>query len=525
LTPYLLRQATDALTLAGTPGYSGLAVLLAGAYGACWTAARACEWLKTMVSAAILTRCDAAFHGAFYDRIVHADFRRLLSLDVGAMAAVVKRSRAAFSSITYTLFWVVGPTVFQLIASCIVIAKTTSMVLSLAFAVSMLGLFVVTWLLAARSKNAHALIFGADNALSSHLVEKLAFTLDIKLNAAYRRESVALGRILEDYIDDVSRGNARLAFILAGQACATGLVLTLFTVATAVGVTHHAFKVGDFILIVGYVVQLTMPFSVLSATLSDLRRSHLALREGADILALPQETGRDDGPIDIAQASVYEIDAARLMIEGWLRLDIAEFRVAYGELVVVIGPSGSGKSSLLYILLGLLRPQGANMRFFGVDLATVATVAIARSVAAVSQYPLIVSGTLRDNLNYGCDTPNDDAFLLEILRDLELLELRPGTQCDLLELELGVQGRELSGGERQRIALARALVRKTPVLILDEPTSSLDPQREERIMARIRQRVPTIIAVTHRQGLCRLADRVYEVREGAVVPMPGGHPH
>jgi ATP-binding cassette subfamily B protein len=239
-------------------------------------------------------------------------------------------------------------------------------------------------------------------------------------------------------------------------------------------------------------------------------------------LALPQETGRDDGPIDTAQASVYEIDAARLMLEGWLRLDIAEFRVAYGELVVVIGPSGSGKSSLLYILLGLLRPQGANMRFFGVDLATVATVAIARSVAVVSQYPLIVSGTLRDNLNYGCDTPNDDAFLLEILRDLELLELRPGTQCDLLELGLGVQGRELSGGERQRIALARALVRKTPVLILDEPTSSLDPQREERIIARIRQRVPTIIAVTHRQGLCRLADRVYEVREGAVVPMPGG---
>jgi ABC-type transport system involved in cytochrome bd biosynthesis fused ATPase/permease subunit len=86
----------------------------------------------------------------------------------------------------------------------------------------------------------------------------------------------------------------------------------------------------------------------------------------------------------------------------------------------------------------------------------------------------------------------------------------------LLDEPLGIQGRTLSGGERQRIALGRALARCPGVLILDEPTSSLDPAREVRILDRIRRRVPTIIVITHRDALWKAADRIYEVGGGCV---------
>jgi ATP-binding cassette subfamily B protein len=105
---------------------------------------------------------------------------------------------------------------------------------------------------------------------------------------------------------------------------------------------------------------------------------------------------------------------------------------------------------------------------------------------------------------------------MAILRDLELTELREFDGGSLLDQQLGIQGRELSGGERQRIALARALAREPSVLVLDEPTSSLDPEREARIIDTLRKRVSTIIAVTHRDVLRKAADRVYEVRDGCL---------
>jgi len=516
LTPYLLRETTNNLSSAGAVGYASSAVFLAAAYGICWTTTRVFEWLKTMVSAAILARCDAAFQSAFYARIIRADFGCLLNVDAGAMAAIVSRSRAAFGSITFTLFWIIAPTLLQLVTSGIVLWRVSGAGFAVGFGASMFALFFVTWWLAAKSKGAHAMVFGAANAMSSHLVDRLTFVLDIKINNAYAREENYLARRLDSFVSDISRGNARLALILAAQALATGGVLTAFVVVTALGATRGAFKVGDFVMIVGYIVQLTMPFSMMSASLSDLRRNHLALREGFDILNMPIEAGRENTTFNTSHEIAYDVEHADLVVGGRSILKIPTFRAEQGKFTVVIGPSGSGKSSFLHVLLGVIRPTDGHVRLFGADISDLATPAIAHTIAMAPQNPMILSGTLRDNLNYGCDTPRKESFLMGILRDLELTELREFGGGSLLDQQLGIQGRELSGGERQRIALARALAREPLVLVLDEPTSSLDPEREARLIETLRKRVSTIIAVTHRDALRKAADRVYEVRDGCL---------
>lgn len=514
--PYLLREATNALSSEQAHGHAVSALVLAGAYGAIWTAAHAFEWIKNLVSASVLARCDAAFHRAMYLRLIRAEYARLVEQDPGTLVSVSARSKGAFSAITFALFWVIAPTVLQLVLSGCVLWKLTSGSFAAAFVVSMLLLFVATWKLASLSRGAHADIFSADDALASHLVEKLSFALDIKVNDAYSREDASLRKLMRSYVEKVSRGNAQLSCLLSLQAVCAGILLTGFTVATAGGVLRGVFQVGDFVMIVSYVVALTTPFTVLAASLSDLRRNHLALREGFAILDLPSERNSINESVRPERKTVYEFLDVDFIIDGRQILRGGTLQICRGEVVALTGPSGAGKSTLVRLMLGLLLPESGSIQLYGSDMSTLSTGDVCKQVAVAPQSPLILSGTLRANLTYGCAEPCADSFLLELVELLELQELCPHGPDFILDMSLGVQGRSLSGGERQRIALGRALARCPSVVILDEPTSSLDSEREARIFERIRRRVATVIVVTHRETLLAQADRVYRLADGEI---------
>ncbi|WP_334042076.1 ABC transporter ATP-binding protein [Burkholderia ambifaria] len=518
--PYFLRESTNALSHSDYGIDKKSALIFAAAYGVAWTAARIAEWIKTAFSAAMLARCDAAFQKAYYSHLIRVEYAALSKLDPGTIVSTISRSRAAFSALTFTLFWIVAPTIFQLLLTTTVLWRLTGLSFALAFVISMIVLFAVTWILAARTKGAHAEIFSASNLLSSHLVEKLGFMTDIKVNDAYAREEGSLDRILGRYVKQVSRGNARLSLLLALQALLTGVALTVFTVIAAASVTLGKFSVGDFVMVTGYIVALTAPFTNLAASLSDLRRNHLALCEGFDILRLPREPAAAAIERSSGDGPVFELRDVSITLGKREILHKVNLGIHASEVTVLIGPSGNGKSTLINLMLGLLRPSHGQVRLYGADISTLSPTAISRIVAVAPQNPLIVSGTLRDNLAFGCDQPPSDDQLLELVDALELRGLTKHDSGNILDATLGVQGRELSGGEKQRVALGRALARRTPIIVLDEPTSSLDPHREIRVFEQIRRRVRTIIAVTHREALLNVADRVFHVEHGSVTERP-----
>lgn len=193
------------------------------------------------------------------------------------------------------------------------------------------------------------------------------------------------------------------------------------------------------------------------------------------------------------------------------------FSLAPGETVAIVGPSGGGKSTLLDIITGLLPHAEGDVLLYGVALGVLDRENWQRRIGLVQQDSPIFHGTVLDNICWGEGTPDleraklalSQADAWEFVQDLS----------NGLGTQVGEKGGRLSGGQRQRIALARALYRNPALLLLDEPTSSLDASSEHEILkalTRIKGQVSMII-VTHRLRAARLADRILLLDAGRIV--------
>ena len=192
------------------------------------------------------------------------------------------------------------------------------------------------------------------------------------------------------------------------------------------------------------------------------------------------------------------------------------FRIARGERVALVGRVGSGKSTVGKLLLGLYQPQEGTVFLDGADIRSIDPAEVRRNVASVPQDVTLFFGTLRENLMFG-NPPRSDA---EILRAAEAagVDRFANRHPRGFDMQVGERGEFLSSGQRQTIAVARALLRQAPILLLDEPTASMDNATEDHVRARLASFAAgrTLILVTHRTALLELVDRIIVLDEGRV---------
>jgi thiol reductant ABC exporter CydD subunit len=192
-------------------------------------------------------------------------------------------------------------------------------------------------------------------------------------------------------------------------------------------------------------------------------------------------------------------------------LDNAELVMVPGETVAITGASGCGKSTLLSVILGLRLPTAGSVTLGGVDLADLDLQDWRSHIGWVPQRPHLFARSVADNIRLGKPDASDAAVAAAVeAAGLTDVVARLPHGADTL---LGEGGAGLSAGERQRVSLARAFVRDAPLLLLDEPTASLDGATESDVVAAVRRLVAgrTAVIVAHRPALAALADRVIEL--------------
>ena len=225
-----------------------------------------------------------------------------------------------------------------------------------------------------------------------------------------------------------------------------------------------------------------------------------------------------------ATRCAVEISDVRFSYDGYVDvLRGISMSLDAGEIVALVGPSGGGKSTLLNLVPRLYEPSAGSIRIDGTDVRDFSLSSLRRSIALVSQDVILLDDTVRANITYGAGEPEDEESIWSALHDacaLDFVRQLP----DGMDTRVGERGSFFSGGQRQRLALARALYRGAPILLLDEPTSSLDRDLEQDIREALTRLAgkKTILIVSHRLPIVEFADRIYVMLKGEIVEV-GAH--
>ncbi|MFL5818318.1 MAG: ABC transporter ATP-binding protein [Conexibacter sp.] len=309
---------------------------------------------------------------------------------------------------------------------------------------------------------------------------------------------------------------------------------TIFTLAvtmiTAIGTAlvlgfgaHHVLQkdmtAGELVVVMGYIASMYKPLEQISTTFSSLQQAFISLRSAFDLLETePEIDERPDAlPLERVRGAVAfeHVDFAYRGRHGTLR-DVT-FEVAPGQCVAIVGPTGAGKSTLLSLLTRFYDPAAGRVLLDGHDVRDLQLQALRAQISVVLQEPLLFSASIRDNIRYGRLSASDE--------EVEAAA-RAANAHDFVaalpkgyDTRLGERGALLSGGERQRISVARAFLKDAPLLILDEPTSSIDSKTEAVILDALARliRGRTTFVVAHRLSTVRDANLILVVDHGQVV--------
>jgi ATP-binding cassette subfamily B protein len=391
-----------------------------------------------------------------------------------------------------------------------------------AFSLTMVTVFLVSSVVAnvvvVRKANLRSVAM--DSRIGGALADSISSNPTVKGFGAEHREEARIGAVTADwrkaatltwtrYTDVWLFQNVLLAILQGGL---TGLVILRWAAGQA-SAGDVAFIVTAFLLMNGYLRNMGDNIRMLQRGLADIedvaRYATLA----------PQVADRPDAADIHPMEGEIVFDRVTFAYKSSAVPIYSDFslRIAPGERLALVGPTGSGKSTFVKLIQRLYDLQGGRILVDGVDIAGVTQGSLRRAIAVVPQDPALFHRTIAENISYARPdaTAEEIALAAQRARAHDFIVALPKGYDTLV----GERGVKLSGGERQRVAIARAFLADAPILVLDEATSSLDVETEQKVQAATEELMAgrTTIVIAHRLSTVRRADRILVFEDGRVV--------
>ncbi|MCT6701397.1 ABC transporter ATP-binding protein/permease [Rheinheimera sp. 4Y26] len=359
----------------------------------------------------------------------------------------------------------------------------------------------------------------ADSATNGRAVDSLLNYETVKYfnNEAYE------ARIYDEFLQkwETAKLKNRMSLLLlnSGQALIIAAAITLMMLMAAQGAVTKELTLGDVAMVNAYMLQLFIPLNFLGFVYREIRR---ALTDLENMLGL---LNRQSHIVETSDAKTLQLQQGKIEFQNvhfsyqTERPILQDFTLTIlpGQKVAVVGSSGAGKSTLARLLYRFYDIQQGHILLDGQDIKQLTLDSLRRAIAIVPQDTVLFNSSIRDNIAYG----NPNATAADIEQAIDMAHLRsfinslPQGDATIV----GERGLKVSGGEKQRIAIARVLLKRSPILVFDEATSALDSQSEAAILQAMREVASghTSLVIAHRLSTVIDADNIVVLDQGKVV--------
>jgi len=442
-----------------------------------------------------------------------------LDRQTGGISRDIERGISGLSFLMRFLMFNIVPTLFEILTVAIIFGSLFSiwfaLITLLAVAIYITFTVTVTQWRNRFIREANA----ADNLSNTRAIDSLLNFETVKYFNNEEFEAKTYDSFLANWETARLKNRMSLLALNSGQALIIASAITALMWLGAKEVVTGALTIGELVMINAYMLQLFLPLNFLGFVYREIRR---ALTDLENMLGLlnkkPQVTQRPHAQhLCISKGNIafnnvsFSYDANRPILSN------ISFKVKAGSKVAVVGASGAGKSSLARLLYRFYDISAGSITIDNQAIDSVTLDSLRKAIAIVPQDTVLFNTSIRENIAYGRPTASDS----EIDKAIEMAHLKDfiSTLAQGDKTLVGERGLKVSGGEKQRIAIARAILKQSPILIFDEATSALDSHAEQAILKAMRDVTQnhTSIVIAHRLSTIVDADNILVFKKGELV--------